>query len=305
MLPSSICGYNPKPENYFNWLSPLHAERLNRITLRSLQKEKRTQPLLLMLHLFADDLDGLKTWLDIFYDVAGTYDNKIRFYVDDLWAAYVFQWNDFSIRRGDSSFTLKSPPLIYGVSATGEVHFFGNAAGPTLPSLQKLKVFCSQLLTESLGKSLTIEETVKVADVELSTFNDLIYGEDQNDIIVCFYSSVSESSEVLNDLERLAAKLQHEKISIYKKSIQFENPPKRFNVKTSPTLFLLPRDHKHNPIRCYDLLRGVSNLLKFVALHSTEELNFYDRHGIRKVHVELLKQIRNNFKEGSMGFLRY
>lgn len=299
----NICGFRPAPPNFKNWMSPLYEKRFKRLEERPLKLEKL--PKLIVLHLFCDDLQRLKPWLDIIYELAApeSYGNKIRFFVDDLWSAYVFQWDGFSIHRGDNSFNLQSPPLIYGVNDAGEVHFFGTAKGPTPPNLESLDRFCSHLLAGSLAPSLGFQERMRVPDVDLTNFNDLIYGSQNSDVVIGFYRSPeqTETSNFLLCLEKFAAQIQHEDLSIYKMNITRSNPPKKFNIQSNNALFFLPQDNKHNPIRCYD----PNTILKFVAQHSTEELFFFDRNAVRKVHAELLKQMQNFYNKENLHEFRF
>ncbi|XP_064554509.1 uncharacterized protein LOC135439678 [Drosophila montana] len=306
--------YNRPPPNYNSWLSPRHAERLKRLGKKkltfTLRLEKR--PMVIALHMFADDLDGLKHWLDMIYEVAAldSFGKQIEFLVDDIWAAYVFDlFNKYPFRRDDSSFSTQSPPLIFGVSAAGEVHFFGSAHGPSTPSLESLHVFCTQLLADSLVQQFRFEDKRRVPDMELANFNDLIYGEQQADILLGFYSSyklgTAETENFLDNLARLAARMQQEQVNIFKMNIDTNKVPKKFNFETTPALFLLPRYDKHNPIRCYHTSLGIGKMLLHVAEHAGEELNFYDRRAIRRLHADLLKKMKNYFNEESMKLYRY
>ncbi|EDV93651.1 uncharacterized protein LOC6563243 [Drosophila grimshawi] len=299
-----MCGYKPLPANYNSWLAPLHAERLKRLgeKLLVLKLKMKKRPMIIGLHLFADDVDGLRHWVELLYQIAAphSYGEKITFFVDDLWAAYAFDLNGFSLWRGHTSFSIQSPPLIFGISAAGKVHFLGSAKGPKTPCLENLQAFCDQLLTESIEQELGFEDWLPVPDVDLSNFNELIYGE-QADLVICFYNSqeldMDETREFLDDLCRLAAKLQNEQVKIFKMNVHKSLPPKKFPIKSFPSMFLLPRHRKQSPIRCHYPRQRIESMLKAVAQHSSEELNFYDRHTLRKLHVDLLVHIRNYLKE--------
>ncbi|KAH8414025.1 hypothetical protein KR222_002604, partial [Zaprionus bogoriensis] len=225
----NICGYRPAPKNFNNWLSPLHKGRLRRFEERELKGGK--QPKIIMVHLFADDAERCAPWLEMIYKLAAPdlYGQKIDFFVDDLWAAYVFQWDGFSIHRGDNSFSIESPPLIYGINADREVYFFGNAEGPKTPSLQAIAGFCKELLAGTLVLPAGFEDRLPVQDVDLSSFNDLIYGDEYRDILICFYSGQKQTEDILVKLAQLAAQLQQEQIIIYKMNVATSRPPKNFN----------------------------------------------------------------------------
>ncbi|KAH8358842.1 hypothetical protein KR093_002791, partial [Drosophila rubida] len=231
---SYFCDLNVRPLNYKTWMSPEQAERFNRLENdeigMTLALEKR--PILIVFHLFADNVTHLQRWLDMIYQLAAKelYGNQIAFFVDDLWATHMFGWDGFVCRA--ENYPMESPPLIYGKDAAGRVHFFGNDKGPDTPCLESLGQFCKQLLENSLPAPMEYKDKIQVPDIHLKNFNEILYGQEELDIVVCFYSShkmrTPETAKFLTDLEKLAAKLQQENIQFWKMNVQNESPPKKF-----------------------------------------------------------------------------
>ncbi|KAH8311049.1 hypothetical protein KR044_004030, partial [Drosophila immigrans] len=231
---SYFCDYNVMPLNYNTWMSPLQAERFHRVddgkTELGIKSEKR--PMLMVFHLFADNVTYLQHWLDMVYQLAANelYGKEIAFYVDDLWATHIFGWDGYVCRA--ENYPMESPPLIYGKDASGKVHFFGSDKGPHTPSLEGLGEFCKQLLEDSLIAPAEYKDKIQVPDVDLSNFNEIVYGQNEVDIFICFYSSqqlgMPETDKLLRDLEIISAKLQQEQLQIWKMNVQRENPPNKF-----------------------------------------------------------------------------
>lgn len=295
------CDPNLEPLNYRKWMTPQQAERFRRLgdgeTLWKLNEQNH--PILIVLHLFANDSTELTKWLDIIYEIAApdSFGSKIEFFVDDLWAGHIFQWDNYEFRN--AIFSMQSAPLIYGVSATGKVHFFGNTIGPHTPSPKTLGTFCNQLLADSLVSPYRFDDKVPVPEIDLENFNDHVYGQDK-DVVICFYNSqnqgMPETDDFLRVLEKLAAKMQQERIKIFKMNVSGGHYPiKKFDIQSTPTMFILPQDRPSSPVRFLDNCKGIFAVIKFVAQHASEELLFYDRRGDPKVHFDLLSHIHNSF----------
>ncbi|XP_062126762.1 uncharacterized protein LOC133839332 [Drosophila sulfurigaster albostrigata] len=303
MLRSYFCDYNVMPLNYNTWMSPQYSERFQRVddgeTTLGITRDKR--PMLIVLHLFAENVSYLQHWLDMVYKLSAKelYGEKIAFFVDDLWSTHVFGWDGYVCRS--ENYPMESPPLIYGKDAAGKVHFFGSNKEPKTPSLESLGEFCKQFLEGSLIAPVEYKEKIPVPDIDLVNFNEIVYGQDEMDILICLYSSqklgTPDTDKFLRDLESLAGKLQQEQVQIWKMNVQNESPPKKFQIESTPAVFMLPRTQKHKPIRCFDTSRGIYTLIKFVAEHSSEELLYYDRRGFPKVHGHLLQHITYSFNE--------
>lgn len=296
------CDHNVVPLNYRTWMKAQHAERFKRLEdgERLWKLNEQHRPILIVLHLFANESEGLSQWLDMIYDVAAPdcFGTKIEFFVDDLWAAHIFQWDGYFDRN--AIYSMQSPPLIYGISATGKVHFFGDAIGPNTPCQKSLGTFCNQLLDESLVSLFRFEDKVSVPEIDLENFSGLVYGQEE-DVVICFYNSqnqgMPETDDFLRVLEKLAAKMQQERIKIFKMNVRGGRyPTKKFDIQSTPTMFMLSQAHPSSPVRCFDTCKNIFAMIKFVAQHASEELLFYDRRGDAKVHSDLLAHIHNSFR---------
>lgn len=296
-----FCGYNPPPSNFKTFFLPKYEDRLKRLPnfgkmRREWEIEKR--PLLIMLHLFADNFGALEKWMDFAYQVAGAdgLGPEMDFYVDDLWACYIFNEEDFSFHRGDEGTSVDSPPLIYGVTSLGEVHFFGGFDGPKTPSLVTLGDFCRGLIKGSI-EDPTPSDSI-ITDIDLATWNEMIYSVDE-DLAVCFYNSQQNGTTVndslMQNLERLGSHLKQESVRLCKLDLRGGSAPKKFSIESVPALFFLPRHQKTNPVKCkYEL--GQWSMIRFVAENSSKELNFYNRRGHRRLHAELLAHMKEFFR---------
>lgn len=296
------CDHNVEPLNYRTWMKAHYAERFKRLEdgemLWKLNEQQR--PILIVLHLFANESEEMGQWLDMIYDIAApdSFGTKIEFFVDDLFAGHIFQWDGYFYRN--TIYSMKSPPLIYGISATGKVHFFGDAKGPNTPCQKSLGTFCNQLLDESLVSPFKFEDKVPVPEINLENFSGLVYGQEE-DVVICFYNSqnlgMPETDDYLSVLEKLAAKMQQEHIKIFKMNVHGGRyPSKKFEIQSTPTMFILSQAQPSTPVRCLGTCNNIFAMIKFVAQHSSEELLFYDRRGDPKTHSDLLAHIHNSFK---------
>lgn len=279
-----------------------YAERFKRLEdgemLWKLNEQHR--PILIVLHLFANESEDLSPWLDMIYNIAApdSFGSKIEFFVDDFFAGHIFQWDGYFYRN--AIYSMQSPPLIYGISASGKVHFFGDAKGPNTPCQKSLGTFCNQLLDESLVSPFKFEDKVTVPEINLENFSGLVYGQEE-DVVICFYNSqnlgMPETDDYLSVLEKLAAKMQQEHIKIFKMDVQGGRyPTKKFQIQSTPTMFILSQAQPSTPVRCLGTCNNIFAMIKFVAQHSSEELLFYDRRGDPKTYSDLLAHIHNSFK---------
>ncbi|BFF91632.1 uncharacterized protein DMAD_09865 [Drosophila madeirensis] len=285
----------PPPPNYKALLEAKYVDRLKR--LHKLVKIVN-RPLLIVLHLFADDVVALKHWIDMIYELAApeAHGAAMDFFIDDVYGAYVFNEYEFNFYRSeDLGYSMDSPPLIYGVTAEGRVVFFGNLEGPHVPTAESLKEFCEQL---TMG---TIEPQplcpVKVLHVDLASMNELIYSESL-DIALCLYSSLQNGTDVnkncMQGLETLSDKLKQEPICLYKMDTHGVILPKKFQVESTPAMFFLQGSRKHCPILCkYNL--DLQGMLKFVAGNASTELHHYNCLGHHRLYAELQMHMEDYF----------
>ncbi|XP_017076503.2 uncharacterized protein LOC108111502 [Drosophila eugracilis] len=294
------CGYNPPPSNFKTFFPEKYKDRLKRLPdLGKMRKswEINKRFTLIMLHVFADDIRVLEKWMDMVYQLAapGELQGEMDFYVDDMWQSYIFNEDNFEFFRNDDDFSVDSYPLIYVVSPTGQVHFFGDFRGPKLPDVETLRNFCHEVKGGTI-RELSYRDP-KVEDINLDSWNEVIYTSDE-DIALCLYDSLKNGTEVNNslmkNLDQLGDKLKQESVKLYKMDISGVSVPKKFTVESTPAFFVLQAAQKHNPQRCkYEL--GVWSMLRFVCENSTEELSYYNRRGHLRLHANLLVHINDFF----------
>ncbi|KAH8289058.1 hypothetical protein KR054_008098, partial [Drosophila jambulina] len=228
------CGYNPPPPNFKTFFSEKYVDRLKRLPgFGKMRKswESHKRPTLIVLHVFADDSKALEKWIKMAYQLADP-DNLgqlMDFYVDDVWAAYIFNEQDFTFFRGDEGCSVDAPPLIYGVTASGEVLFFGDPR-PKTPNLENLKGFCKQVIEGKVVE--TNHQKSQVEHIDLAHWNELIYATDE-DVAVLFYNSQHNGTEandtIMQRLTRLGDCLKQETVRLYQMDLRGASAPKKFN----------------------------------------------------------------------------
>ncbi|KAH8306315.1 hypothetical protein KR018_007378, partial [Drosophila ironensis] len=227
-------GYNPPPPNFDTYFPAKLEDRIKRLPKygkfrRDWEAHKR--PLLIMLHIFADDIGALEKWMDMAYQLAApdALGQQMDFYVDDLWASYIFDENEFTFFRGDQGFSVDQPPLIYGVSATGEVFFYGGIAGKDSPNPESLREFCRQVLLGNVEEPHCPD--FKIEELGWDTLNEKIYGTEE-DVVVCFYNSQQNGTEVntklLENLKHLGQHLRQERVRVLKMDLRGGSAPKKY-----------------------------------------------------------------------------
>ncbi|KAH8247019.1 hypothetical protein KR032_006953, partial [Drosophila birchii] len=231
------CGYNPPPSNFNTFFSEKYEDRLKRLPgfgkMRKTWEESNKRPMLIVLHVFADDIGALEKWMDMAYQLADPngLGQVMDFYVDDVWAAYIFNEEDFAFFRGDDGCSVDAPPLIYGVTASGQVYFFGEFSGPKTLTLELLKGFCRQV-TEGKVEEPSCRES-RVEHVDLARWNELIYATD-DDIAVLFYNSLQNGMEANSSIKQSLSRLgdclkQEEAVRLYQMDLRGGSAPKKFS----------------------------------------------------------------------------
>ncbi|XP_044312832.1 uncharacterized protein LOC108052520 [Drosophila rhopaloa] len=306
----SYCGYNPPPPNFETFFLEKYEDRLQRLPNFGKMRESwetHKRPTLIMLHVFADDFGALEKWMQMSYELADAevLGRKMDFYVDDVWKAFIFNEDEFSFFRSDEGCSVNSAPLIYAVSAKGEVFFFGDFAGPKSPTLESLSDFCKQVINGNMREPACREP--RVENIDLASWDELLYASDE-DIALCFYNSLQSSAQVntslMITLERLADTLKQESVRLYKMDIHGVSVPKKFAVESAPAFFVLQGAEKHNPLRCkYEL--GIWKMLRFVSENSSQELNYYNRQGQQRLHASLLAHMKDYFSLSSEKFKHF
>ncbi|KAH8247917.1 hypothetical protein KR038_011989, partial [Drosophila bunnanda] len=228
------CGYNPPPPNFKTFLPEKYEVRLKRLPSFGKMRtswESQKRPTLIVLHVFADDCGALEKWLKMAYQLADPNDlgQLMDFYVDDVWAGYIFNEVEFSFFRGDIGCSMDEPPLIYGVTASGEVFLFGDPL-PKTPNLESLKGFCRQVIEGKVEEPSCRKSQVE--HIDLAHWNELIYASDE-DIALFFYNSLQSGTEtndtLMQSLNRLGESLNQEAVRLYKMDLRGGGAPKKFS----------------------------------------------------------------------------
>ncbi|KAH8347448.1 hypothetical protein KR059_010975, partial [Drosophila kikkawai] len=229
------CGYNPPPPGFKTFFSEKYEDRLKRLPgFGKMRKswDSHRRPTLILLHVFADDFGALEKWMEMAYQVADPDDlgQLMDFYVDDVWAAYIFNEEEFSFFRSDEGCSVDAAPLIYGVTASGEVFFFGKFSGPKTPDVESLKVFCRQVIEGNVEEPISRKSQVE--HIDLAHWNELIYASDE-DVAVLFYNSLQNGTQandaIMQSLSRLGDCLKQEAVRLYKMDLQGGSAPKKFS----------------------------------------------------------------------------
>lgn len=80
--------------------------------------------------------------------------------------------------------------------------------------------------------------------------------------------------------------LANEEVAIVKMDATANDVPSPYDVRGFPTLYWAGKDSKDSPIR-YEGGRELEDFIKYIAKHSTSELQGYDRKGKEKQKIEL------------------
>jgi protein disulfide isomerase family A protein 3 len=116
---------------------------------------------------------------------------------------------------------------------------------------------------------------VKVAVAK--NFEELVT-KNSKDVLVEFYAPWCGHCKKLTPIfEELGDKMAAEEVEIVKMDATANDVPPQFNVRGFPTLFWLPKNTK-TP-KTYEGGREVENFISYIAEHSTDELNGWDRKG--------------------------
>jgi len=115
-------------------------------------------------------------------------------------------------------------------------------------------------------------------------FEELVTKSDK-DILIEFYAPwCGHCKKLAPTYEELGKALEGENVDIVKMDATANDVPTEFDVRGFPTIFWYPKDTKK--AISYEGGRDVKDFIKYIATHSTDELNKYDRKGAEK-KVEL------------------
>lgn len=108
---------------------------------------------------------------------------------------------------------------------------------------------------------------------------DEVVTNNAKDILIEFYAPwCGHCKKLAPTFDELGEKLKGEEVSIVKLDATANDVPPEFEVRGFPTLFWVPKDSKHSPIK-YEGGRELDDFVKYIAKHATKELNGFDRSG--------------------------
>lgn len=117
-------------------------------------------------------------------------------------------------------------------------------------------------------------------------FAEVVVDNDKDTLVEFYAPWCGHCKKLAPVFEELAETLKGEDVSIVKMDATANDVPTTFEVRGFPTLYWLPKDSKDSPKR-YEGGRDVSDFIKYIAKHATNELKGWDRSGISKDKTEL------------------
>jgi len=150
-------------------------------------------------------------------------------------------------------------------------------------SVDNLIAFLKQLKAGELEPFLKSEAVPETNDGPVivavgKNFDDVVINNGRDTLIEFYAPWCGHCKKLTPIFEELGTKLIREDVSIVKMDATANDVPSQFDVKGFPTLYWLPKDAKDSPKR-YEGGREVDDFVKYIAKHSTSELNGFDRNG--------------------------
>ncbi|KAH8260802.1 hypothetical protein KR026_001137, partial [Drosophila bipectinata] len=146
---------------------------------KKMQREFATKrrPLLLMFHTHGP-MDLFQKWTDVAYELAdpNNLGKEMDFYVDNF-VHHLKKQTSFI--RGSDGCTSDRAPLIYGVTAQGEMHFFDRVGEPEEPNKDALLDFCQMVING-------VRTYPNVEDIDMTRWNEIINSSNE-DVVILFY----------------------------------------------------------------------------------------------------------------------
>lgn len=150
-------------------------------------------------------------------------------------------------------------------------------------SIENLQAFLNDLDEGSLEaylKSEPVPESndgpVKVAVAK--NFDDIVTNSGKDTLIEFYAPWCGHCKKLAPVFDELGAKLKGEDVDIVKLDATANDVPSLYEVRGFPTLFWVPKDSKHKPVK-YDGGRELDDFVQYIAAHATNELNQFDRSG--------------------------
>jgi protein disulfide isomerase family A protein 3 len=109
-------------------------------------------------------------------------------------------------------------------------------------------------------------------------FEDVVMNNDKDTLIEFYAPWCGHCKKLTPIYDELGEKMKNEDVAIVKVDATANDVPPLFDVKGFPTLYWLPKNKRSKPER-YEGGRELEDFIKFIAAHSTKELNSFDRSG--------------------------
>lgn len=150
-------------------------------------------------------------------------------------------------------------------------------------SMETFAEFLKDLKDGSLEPHLKSEPIPEVNDgpvkVAVAKNFDEIVTNNGQDTLIEFYAPWCGHCKKLGPIyDEVGQKLENEDVAIVKMDASNNDVPSTYDVRGFPTIYWVPKDKKNAPVR-YEGGREVDDFIKYVAMHSSSELNGYDRKG--------------------------
>lgn len=157
-------------------------------------------------------------------------------------------------------------------------------------SVEAFETFLSELkagkLEPYLKSEAVPEDNSGPVTVAVAKNFDAVVTNNDKDTLVEFYAPwCGHCKKLAPVFDELGEKMKDEEVSIVKMDATANDVPSPFDVRGFPTLYWAPKGEKSNPVR-YEGGRELDDFIKYIAKHSTNELNGWDRKGKSK-KVEL------------------
>ncbi|XP_015599675.1 protein disulfide-isomerase A3 [Cephus cinctus] len=150
-------------------------------------------------------------------------------------------------------------------------------------SMQSFEAFLKDLESGALEPYLKSEPipddnsgNVKIAVAK--NFDDVVTNNNKDTLIEFYAPWCGHCKKLAPIYDELGDKLADEDVEIVKFDASNNDVPAPYEVQGFPTIFWAPKNAKDSPIK-YEGGRELEDFIKYIAKHSTEQLNGFDRKG--------------------------